>query len=88
MLIVYDKNTKRVVSVSGVRPEGRKLSDAEKQVMPVEPLPENQAYMHIKDEDIMEKVFKVLDAGLDLFVATSEDGNDTVVFPEIIPESE
>ncbi len=84
MLLIYDKDTGKVISVSGVRPMRKTLNSIEKQVELVEPLKENECSILITDENVMDKVFRACDAKIDIFI----DDNGEVILPESIPEPE
>lgn len=88
MLIIYDKSTGKVISVNGVRPNGSKLSDAEKNVVLAEPLPDNKGYINIADETLMDKIFTVVDADVTLYVHYNENNNPEIVLPEPLPQPE
>lgn len=55
MLIIYNKHNQTVVSISGIVPfEDMEINpEFALRILPVDPLPEDQAYFHILDADQM-----------------------------------
>lgn len=60
MLIVYDKQSKAVVSISGIR---GKATEEEINKIQVIDLPENQAEYRIYNQETIDQVWKALDDG-------------------------
>lgn len=79
MLVVYDVRTSAVVSLSGYR--GVASKEAIERVVPVDGLPDGQAFFHIFDSDQIQNAWKLWDAsrspegGFQCVVSFDEDGN-------------
>lgn len=79
MIIVCNAND--LIGVIGVRPDGRRLSDAEKTVTLVEPLPPGHSTIAVKDEALMDAVWNSYDAGARIELVLDEQGNAVGVKP-------
>lgn len=80
MLIIYNFENK-IVGISGAIPRGRNLSDAEKTVILVEPLPPGHSTIGIKDETLMDAIWVSHDAGAGIELVLDEQGNAVGVRP-------
>mgnify|MGYP000882386690 CR=1 FL=1 len=67
----------QIQSISGARADGKELSDAEKTVIPIEPLPAGHLTIAIKDEALMDAVWASYDAGAKIELV--KDNEDQVV---------
>lgn len=85
MLVIYDKETGKVIAINGVKPNGRKLSDAEKNVTLAEALPDTLMFLSIQDEVTMDKVFDAITSGLNVYIRRNETGDLRVELPDMIP---
>jgi hypothetical protein len=74
-------NANDLIGVIGVRPNGRRLSDAEKTVTLVEPLPPGHSTIAVKDEALMDAVWNSYDAGARIELVLDEQGNAVGVKP-------
>lgn len=79
MLIIYQDEA--IQGISGPRPGGRKLSEAEKIVELVEPLPPGHSTIAVKDEALMDAVWNSYDAGAKIGLILDDQGNAIGVKP-------
>lgn len=71
----------QIQSISGVRPEGKTLSEEEKEVFFTEPLPPGHSTIAVKDEASMDAVWISHDAGAKIELVLDEHGNAIGVKP-------
>lgn len=71
----------QIQSISGVRPEGKTLSEEEKEVFFAEPLPPGHSTIAVKDEALMDAVWNSYDAGARIELVLDEQGNAIGVKP-------
>lgn len=81
MLIVYEIATLSIVSISGVRPMGRFVSDEEKGVALVDPPLPGQAEYRVTDEATIDKIWASVDAGATVELVSDGKGNVVGVRP-------
>lgn len=85
MLMVYSVDTREIVSISGVRPYGRQLSEEELDVKLCEPLPPGQATYNVKDPALIDQIWRAVDAGIGIRPQFDGDTPVGVEFESPVP---